>query len=256
MTPKLSRWLAWVARPRFASSRCCAIMRSMPRSSPSDRNRRTRIARTASLFLLLGALATILIAWAFALFGSLDFTRPAPAAGWQTGAIAWPHAIAADWPQHASMLQAWSGRGIRLDQAAAVGDDRKRYSLTCSCFGWPFLAVQYRWQSVADATGQQIGRTPSITVPQDVDTFLAQFATTFPAKRRLPLWIIPAGFAADTLLYAMTFWLLLRLHSTRRTLRRRHRHLCLACGYPIGASPLCTECGQPVDASARSTTLA
>jgi hypothetical protein len=65
-----------------------------------------------------------------------------------------------------------------------------------------------------------------------------------------------AGFALNTIFYGLGFWLILRMRALLRTLFRARRNQCLACGYPIGASPICTECGSEVPSAARIATNA
>ena len=62
----------------------------------------------------------------------------------------------------------------------------------------------------------------------------------------LPFRPLPAGFAANLLLYTLIIWSLwLSALTLRRALRRR-RNRCPACGYPVGSSSFCTECGGSV----------
>jgi hypothetical protein len=64
--------------------------------------------------------------------------------------------------------------------------------------------------------------------------------------RVLPLRPILISFAANTLGYAMVLWAIVLGPSATRRIIRRRRHLCPACGYPVGESKLCTECGRAV----------
>ena len=56
-----------------------------------------------------------------------------------------------------------------------------------------------------------------------------------------PLW---PGFALNTVFYALLLWPLLAAPGIVRRRRRLKRGLCPACAYPIGTSPVCTECGK------------
>jgi hypothetical protein len=54
------------------------------------------------------------------------------------------------------------------------------------------------------------------------------------------------GFAINTIFHAAILWLLFFAPgAVLRTIRRK-RGLCQACAYPVGRSPVCTECGKPV----------
>lgn len=64
--------------------------------------------------------------------------------------------------------------------------------------------------------------------------------------RALPLRPIPGGFAVNTVFYGATLWLMIcGLFALRRFIRVR-RGLCAACGYPMGESAVCSECGKPL----------
>jgi hypothetical protein len=63
---------------------------------------------------------------------------------------------------------------------------------------------------------------------------------------RLPLRPVSAGFAINTLFYAGILWLLFAAPFALRRRGRIKRRLCPACAYPIGSSAVCTECGKPV----------
>jgi hypothetical protein len=67
--------------------------------------------------------------------------------------------------------------------------------------------------------------------------------------RLLPLRPYVVGFAINTLFYAAILWLLFAAPFALRRWRRIRRGLCPACAYPVGASDLCSECGKPVPAS-------
>ncbi len=73
--------------------------------------------------------------------------------------------------------------------------------------------------------------------------------------RALPLRPIPGGFLINTLFYAVVLWLLLicGLFALRRQIRRL-RGLCPKCGYPMGESSVCTECGEALPQRSRAIT--
>ncbi len=55
-----------------------------------------------------------------------------------------------------------------------------------------------------------------------------------------PIW---PGFALNTLLYAAILWLLIPGPFVLRRFLRLRRGLCPKCAYPMGESAVCTECG-------------
>jgi hypothetical protein len=64
--------------------------------------------------------------------------------------------------------------------------------------------------------------------------------------RVLPLRPILSSFAGNSVGYAVVLWALVLGPGTLRRFIRRRRHLCPACGYPVGESELCSECGRAI----------
>ena len=64
------------------------------------------------------------------------------------------------------------------------------------------------------------------------------------AERYVPFRPVWPGFAINTIFYALILWPLLAAPGFVRRRRRLKRGLCPACAYPIGSSPVCTECGK------------
>lgn len=58
-----------------------------------------------------------------------------------------------------------------------------------------------------------------------------------------PLW---PGFTLNTFFYAVIACLFLTVLGLSRERRRIRRGICPACTYPTGSSDVCTECGSPV----------
>ncbi len=66
------------------------------------------------------------------------------------------------------------------------------------------------------------------------------------ANYYLPLGPIWSGFAINSMLYGSVPWLLICGPFELRRYRRRKRGLCVYCAYLIGTSDVCTECGRAV----------
>jgi hypothetical protein len=114
-----------------------------------------------------------------------------------------------------------------------------RYTLDEICAGWPLLSL--RCVQGADQSScagwvirgrldipVEIGGRPWIYVPLR------------------PMW---SGFAINTMLYAMVFWVLFAVRFALRRHRRMNCGLCAKCAYPVGTwggNPVCTECGAAV----------
>lgn len=62
----------------------------------------------------------------------------------------------------------------------------------------------------------------------------------------LPLQPIWPGFAINTIFYAMILWALFATPFALRRWRRVRKGLCPKCAYPVGESDICTECGTVV----------
>ena len=69
---------------------------------------------------------------------------------------------------------------------------------------------------------------------------------SLPEPRSLPLRPLWPGFAINTIFYAAIVWILVAVAEGVCRRQRIKRGLCPACAYPVGASDICTECGKPV----------
>ena len=110
----------------------------------ASRSHLQRHLRTAALFLLLGAITTVVISWVFALLGTIK-TSQFSNVGNRVQPVPWPVRVAREWPKEAHALQELSGRGLRIDHALAVDDAGRQFSLFSSRFGWPLQAMQRAW---------------------------------------------------------------------------------------------------------------
>lgn len=224
-----------------------------------------RRLRTFGLFILLGALATTLISWAFAVLGSTPRNvgvRPGDTGPHfvETGEILpWPLPVPADWP-NPMVIDERAGRGLRLLMATSASrhadlqgvrlPEQRNYRVAGAECGWPLLAMRTTNCTATLGEFAEVDRTPSIALPQWLHDFADRHTWGYYARRALPLTPIWPGFLIDTAIFASAFWLLLRsLPFVRRFNRWRNRQ-CLACGYPIGTSSICTECGAAVTARA------
>lgn len=113
-------------------------------------------------------------------------------------------------------------------------------------FGLPWLTMTYRavqtqvWNEPGDIEMRIMDGIP-LTVPFRYE----------PRKlRALPLRIIWTGFVANSIVLGAGIWIGLWLVTLGPLRLRRHlrikRGLCPKCAYPAGKSPICTECGKPL----------
>lgn len=219
-----------------------------------------RHARTILLFGFLGAAATILIAWMFAVIGQVGRFELRQVPGWPdegSASLQWPVSVPRDWPACHSTITA-EGRGVAWASSAGrqrIGIDND-YHVTVVRFGWPMLAM--RWvngyrEPETETNVETIGGR-WITLPDRIEEWSSSLNRTngFPARRKLPLDPVWAGFLFDAAFFGGGLWLALRGRGALRRSIRRRRRQCLDCGYPIGKSPICTECGRSVRRSAKA----
>jgi hypothetical protein len=111
--------------------------------------------------------------------------------------------------------------------------------------GWPMRSIrcEIHYSSTASVNGNVID--PGKVRMAYVSAVQAGMPVVFPL---LPLW---PGFAVNTIFYGAILWgvwMLFVVPGVVKRHRRRKRGLCPACAYPVGASQVCTECGKPLAA--------
>ena len=187
-----------------------------------------------AIFLLLGAVVNVAVAWCYAIGGWLPEGR-----------------------QTTVELDRGEAKQLFADRLAVVAEPTSGYEERCVgrtflvvsidppdlaehqvqvlMTGWPCLALEGQWGLVhgrSKASGLLITRWER-----------RHQAVAFPLR---PLW---PGFAVNTLLYAVILWLLLLGPFALRRFLRLRWGLCPKCAYPMGESQVCTECGKPLPSS-------
>jgi hypothetical protein len=197
------------------------------------------------LSLMLGATFNVAAAWAFVSLARHPFARKGcacdgaqvamlRAAGWHD-----PNCIIMSWTGcHATYLFSFSADCRYCDGAVQTA------AVQCSA-GWPMPALQ--GQLVAKASSNQLSDRELLNRVDRMWQSAIMDLKSQSWSLRLPPPLTPQwpGFAVNTLIYASVPWLILGPFALRRTIRRR-RGQCIACGYPVGDSPVCTECGAAV----------
>ena len=126
-------------------------------------------------------------------------------------------------------------------QYAPLNDDDFR---TIDARGWPFLGL---WGGVQEPNPNTTfgPRAPSRTYYALVWNDGQPLTNRMAAERHvvLPLRPIWPGFASNTIFYAALLWLLIGALFVLRRFLRLKRGLCPKCAYPVGESPICSECG-------------
>ena len=199
---------------------------------------------TLAIFLLLGAVVNVAVAWIAAMvpinviFGSLGLMERADAPRWEVRMHSQPGALLVE-----SNITLWRRvwgeprRAPHWSRAAlppTKEDVAASPSIIEKAYGWPMLSQFHRntrWRGNREATTEWC-----ITVP-----WPSQYTRT----RALPLLPIWPGFAFNTLFYAAILWPLICGPFALRRVIRRKRGLCVACGYDLRGNLVagCPECG-------------
>lgn len=201
-----------------------------------------RVIAKAGIFLLLGAIVNVAVAWGCAL--TVEYV------GWPQSRLAtdeetqfWRSIVAAqprddDWPADFlpsnDQIFTWlPSSGTGADGVWLHDADRLHHLLRVRA-GLPLRSLGY-WDWV------NWKRMHPSTASSGLWTIVAEGK-----KYELPFHPIWPGFVANSILYASVFWLILAGCRSYRSWRRFNDAQCALCGYPIGTSPVCTECGVPL----------
>ncbi len=146
-------------------------------------------------------------------------------------------------PTPASLLPKWAAASLTPQRAVAFNDPAfSSLYRTAHATGWPMLSLGgiYRGENGDDPEGMSamiIGSTPWSVGPA------VSGQNTVPRALLLrPLW---PGFAVNTVFYAAILWLLFAAPFALRRWRRIERGLCPRCAYDLRGSDesACPECG-------------
>ena len=216
------------------------------------------------VFLLLGAIVNVAVAWGCAL--SLSLRSQASGRSGSNGLEIWVGVLPENketwgmvWTIHRpgayKFLVEWgSSRGssygetppkwvLRIMDEHTL-DPRSGNDLVVDARGWPFPGLY----SLADFDNFQVTR--GLSLPSNDDS--SSRWTLTEGSFALPIDPIWPGFAINTIFYAATLWLLtLGSFAARRMIRRKRGH-CIRCGYDLRAnySAGCPECGWRREARA------
>lgn len=202
-------------------------------------------------FLLLGAIVNVAVAWACALWAFDDSSI--------RSINEWPDAEGGDRERllanHYQGREGWrtvvgdyDGFGvarrsfIQLSSDGVYSSDGQPDLVRIEA-GWPMPALTGSFWTMGSRLNSRIQQSIPIPIRLVYPSNTRATADDCTLVPILPLW---PGFAINTLLYAATLWLLFAGPFALRRAIRRRRGLCIACGYPIGSSPVCTECGAAV----------
>ena len=188
---------------------------------------------TILLFLLLGAIVNVAVAWAIASSVRVEYDISSERLVRLDGGPFW-------WTDHSDayanqqvgevQFRGWGRSGYFLG-----GPD---YGVTFMRCGWPTRSMQH----AVEWFGRPLSKAfRAIQLPSNL--------ATDPSLKYVPLQPIWPGFAINTAFYAGVLWLLFAATFALRRWRRIKRGLCPKCAYPVGTSDVCTECGGVVRAA-------
>jgi hypothetical protein len=213
------------------------------------KTRTRRFITRVVVFLLLGAIVNVAVAWGRTAFPWQPVDGLTEVA-WDAN---WPTAVPLHWPLKARRLTgtnfAWET--VRFTARKFEADDSNDVTKTEAFYidlhtvGWPAKSMMVEWWDEFVLMGKPLRKTnrfdghPSTTVRQ-VGLPIATGYLFLPLQ---PIW---PGFAINTIFYSAILWLLFFAPGSVRRMIRRRRGLCPACAYPVGTSEVCTECGGPV----------
>ena len=225
-----------------------------------------RIVIRAIVFLLLGAIVNIAVAWGCACRTETD---DGSAADIDT----WLRPVPRDWPPRPDYGWNFAGLGLYVMIVDGHGPEPDGHWVGDKYVGpWSPALYRFVWfrsglplQSmhwcVYDMMPEARGtldhwpdRTHSLIESglNPVPSLLHEWQWKF--QRRLPVAILWPGFAINTIFYAAILWLLFAGPGMLRRRRRRlKRGLCPHCAYDLRGidSPRCPECGAPISLSFR-----
>lgn len=195
------------------------------------------------LFLLLGALANVAVSCA-----CVWFTRkirwvevPPPPIKRDDG---WLWKPSAGWPEQADEPECLRRPGVTLVRATHWRPRGTAYQMYSIRSGWPWQALESRWESVP--------QQPPITSSYDFGIQVIG-SSPFGYSVSLPLRPIPVPFILNSVIYAVLLYLPWTLMRTMKRRARISRSLCTRCKYPVRDLTTCPECGTLVPARSPNT---
>jgi hypothetical protein len=225
-----------------------------------------RRVRAIVLWLVLGAIVNIAIAWAVTAwtawpggFASIEGDEQA---------IAWPGPAPDRWPPPNDLIR-YRSFGWSLDRCVAIvpADDEGgrrqflvQYMIETVRVGWPMRALRWeRWVDglptqpaaagtpggAAGAGSQRQGRAGPGAWRSGIPLALELFGFDPDDGKRLPFCPLWGGFIINTVLYAIGLWLIIRAPRFVRGLNRITHGRCPECGYDLRGrlEAGCSECG-------------
>jgi hypothetical protein len=211
---------------------------------------RKQLLLKLGVFLLLGAIANVAVAWAAFPGKPSDWAAVTASEGVdQTHLCARGVPIFDEVNQEEFRSFGFVDRTYSTLIDPTVNQYPLQYARDTSC-GWPCLALRgLRWSPIK--FNEQKRRHEFTQSQVFVGVILVDDQKVMLGEREyLPIQPIWPGFAINTIFYAAMLWLLWVAPGKIRRFIRIRGHRCPACGYQIapggGIGPVCSECGAPL----------
>ena len=199
-----------------------------------------RRATKLVVFLLLGAIINVAVAWVFAwkyptYLSAYDSNIPPHMSQAELASVVAIYGYDVVGPTRAHERH-WCGArlvSVYDPVRGAISGGKLRPATFLGFFGWPMHSMTVEiWFPYADGMNGILLKTVS-----------KSHGTVVWSLPLRPIW---PGFAINTIFYAVILWLPFAAFGRSRRRRRTKRGLCPACAYPVGTNPVCTECGRAV----------
>ncbi len=183
------------------------------------------------MFLLLGAVVNVAVAW-----GCARWPRSAVYLGPEDHQVLPSSRDVGWWNRHvlplfdAEIADLYDSRDLGVEMRTFFGIDSNQRTVCAAhvLSGWPARSMS--------------GETWDAFVPGQQPKWSNRRAM-FVVRAFIPLRPIWPGFAVNSIFYAAILWLLIPGPFVLRRFVRLKRGLCPKCAYPMGESSVCTECG-------------
>lgn len=222
------------------------------------RRRAIRVSLLALLCLLLGAATTVGVAWRMEWLVHRAFSRDRLTLDYvelRAAEVGWPAPVATDWPPPGEAWRTSHWGWEQTDASLDLGDTG--YSAGLVRAGLPLLALRRDWYIYPDQ--HQLSVEPvwkrwgwrSWRKGVERETG----GGCLPDTENYACWPIFPGFAVDTGVYAVAWWVVMfapiTLYRAGRRRFRVSRGMCGACGYDLRGSNggVCPECGEGKEAT-------
>jgi hypothetical protein len=212
------------------------------------------------VFLLLGAIVNVAVAWGFAL------QAKAVQSEWEElipEQLQWPeYIVQAKWPPLHAGQRIFAGCGVDRYLFEAVVTENWSIFLDVDLFGWPSRSMELHSVYPAGVSTSP-DEAPAHPLHQSALSLAGHLrgigvSESLGSNVRLPLAIRPLGFAINTIFYAAILWLGWVAPGKVRRLVRVRQHRCPACGFIIApgtcANGLCSECGATLPWMTKAST--